>query len=94
MGRPQLHLASSSPRRREILDVLGISFSFQGVDIDDVEVSSATGPFGIRGVGEPPIIPTLATIANAVHSAAGIRLKELPMTPEVLFWALRAPEHS
>lgn len=59
-----------------------------------VEVNSATGPFGIRGVGEPPIIPTLATIANAVHSAAGIRLKELPITPEVLFWALRAPEHS
>ena len=54
-----------------------------------VEVRSATGPFGIRGVGEPPIIPTLATVANAIHSAAGIRLKALPMTPEALLRALR-----
>jgi len=57
-----------------------------------VEIRSATGPFGIRGVGEPPIIPTLATIANAVHSAVGVRLKELPMTPEALLRALRGIE--
>jgi len=54
-----------------------------------VEIRSATGPFGIRGVGEPPIIPTLATVANAIHSASGIRLTELPMTSEVLLRALR-----
>jgi CO/xanthine dehydrogenase Mo-binding subunit len=53
-----------------------------------VEENSATGPYGMRGVGEPPIIPCLAAIANAVHSAAGIRLKALPMTPEAVFWAL------
>jgi len=35
MDRPQLHLASSSPRRKEILSTLGISFSFAGVDIDE-----------------------------------------------------------
>lgn len=35
MGRTQLHLASSSPRRREILSALGIRFSFAGVDIDE-----------------------------------------------------------
>jgi CO/xanthine dehydrogenase Mo-binding subunit len=54
-----------------------------------VEVGSATGPFGIRGVGEPPIIPTLATMANAVHSAVGVRLTELPMTPEAIISSLR-----
>ena len=59
-----------------------------------VEVSSAAGPYGVRGVGEPPIVPTLATIANAIHSAAGVRLKELPMTPEAVFWALREQEKS
>jgi xanthine dehydrogenase molybdenum-binding subunit len=55
-----------------------------------VEVDSATGPFGIRGVGEPPIVPCLAVMANAIHSATGVRLKELPMNPEAVFWALRA----
>jgi CO/xanthine dehydrogenase Mo-binding subunit len=59
------------------------------IDTLVVEIPSATGPFGIRGVGEPPIIPTLATLANAIHSATGIRLKELPMTSEVLLKALK-----
>ncbi len=58
-----------------------------------VEIRSATGPFGIRGVGEPPIVPTLATIANAIHSAAGVRLKALPMTPEIILRALKDPGH-
>ncbi len=59
-----------------------------------VEVSSATGPFGIRGVGEPPIIPSLAAIANAIHSATGVRIKELPMNPEAVFRVLRVQEKS
>ena len=59
-----------------------------------VEVGSDGGPYGVRGVGEPPIVPTLATIANAIHSAVGIRLRELPMTPEAIFWALREQEKS
>ncbi|MBI3930583.1 MAG: xanthine dehydrogenase family protein molybdopterin-binding subunit, partial [Chloroflexi bacterium] len=59
-----------------------------------VEVGSAAGPYGVRGVGEPPIVPTLAAIANAIDNAVGIRLKELPITPEALFWALREQEKS
>jgi CO/xanthine dehydrogenase Mo-binding subunit len=54
-----------------------------------VEVRSDIEPLGVRGVGEPPMIPTLATIANAIHSATGVRLKELPMTPEVVFKAMQ-----
>jgi CO/xanthine dehydrogenase Mo-binding subunit len=57
-----------------------------------VEVSSGTAPFGVRGVGEPPIIPSMAAIANAIHSAAGVRLRELPMNPEAVYWALRSKE--
>jgi xanthine dehydrogenase molybdenum-binding subunit len=49
-----------------------------------VEVNSRAEPYGIRGAGEPPIVPTLAAIANAVHSAIGVRFKELPLTPEVV----------
>ena len=59
-----------------------------------VEVSSEKGPYGLRPIGEPPIIPSLATIANAIHNAVGVRLKELPMSPEALFWALRAQGES
>src|SRR5262249_1726387 len=47
-----------------------------------VEVPSPSGPFGARGVGEPPIVPAPAAIANAIQDAAGVRLTELPMTPE------------
>jgi CO/xanthine dehydrogenase Mo-binding subunit len=47
-----------------------------------VEVPSPAGPFGARGVGEPPIVPAPAALANAVADATGVRLTELPMTPE------------
>ena len=50
-----------------------------------VEVPSKSGPFGARGVGEPPVIPTVAAIANAVADATGVRLTQTPMTaPRVL----------
>jgi CO/xanthine dehydrogenase Mo-binding subunit len=45
-------------------------------------VPSPAGPFGARGVGEPPIIPAPAAIGNAIHDATGARLTELPMSPE------------
>jgi CO/xanthine dehydrogenase Mo-binding subunit len=48
------------------------------------EVSFEVSPYGIRGVGEPPLVPSLAAIANAIHSASGVRLEELPMTPEAI----------
>jgi len=47
-----------------------------------VEVPSPAGPFGARGVGEPPIVPAPAAIANAIEDATGVRLTELPLTPE------------
>ena len=53
-----------------------------------VEVEAPDGPFGAKGVGEPPITPTLATMANAVADAVGIRITELPMKPEKVVDAL------
>ena len=53
-----------------------------------VEVPSPAGPFGARGVGEPPIIPAPAAIANAIEDATGVRLTELPLTPERIALAL------
>src|SRR5207248_8896603 len=47
-----------------------------------VEVPSAIGPYGAKPVGEPPVIPGGAVIANAVAAATGARITELPLTPE------------
>ncbi|MFH1031746.1 MAG: xanthine dehydrogenase family protein molybdopterin-binding subunit [Chloroflexota bacterium] len=61
-------------------------------DVLLVEVPHSTSPFGIRGAGEPPLVPALATIANAIHSATGVMLKELPMNPEAVFRALHTED--
>jgi len=58
-----------------------------------VEVPSPSGPFGARGVGEPPIIPAPAAIANAIQDAIGARLTELPMSPERIALALVNGKH-
>jgi CO/xanthine dehydrogenase Mo-binding subunit len=47
-----------------------------------VESASKDGPFGAKGVGEPPIIPTAAAVANAVSNALGKRITKIPITPE------------
>ncbi len=54
-----------------------------------VEVPSELGPFGAKGVGEPPVVPVAAAIANAISDAVGVRVTELPMTPERVFAAMR-----
>jgi CO/xanthine dehydrogenase Mo-binding subunit len=43
----------------------------------------------VRGAGEPPIVPTLAAMANAVQSATGIRMTATPMTPEAVLKAIK-----
>ncbi len=53
-----------------------------------VEIPSDLGPFGAKGVGEPPVVPVGAAIANAVFDAVGARVARLPITPERLFSSL------
>jgi CO/xanthine dehydrogenase Mo-binding subunit len=55
------------------------------IDIPDL----AANPTGAKGAGEPPIIPTAEAIANAVADAIGVRIRELPITPEKVLDALR-----
>lgn len=55
-----------------------------------VEVPNPGHPFGVRGVGETPIVPPPATIANAIHRAVGVRMTELPMSPPKVWKALAA----
>lgn len=44
-----------------------------------VEVPSSLHPFGVRGVGEVPICPPIAAVANAISDAIGARIRETPM---------------
>ena len=46
-----------------------------------VEVPTPGHPLGIRGVGEVPIVPPPAAVANAIYHATGVRMTELPMSP-------------
>ncbi len=46
-------------------------------------------PYGLRGVGEMPIVPPAATIANALRRALGVRLTHMPMTPERVLAAIK-----
>jgi CO/xanthine dehydrogenase Mo-binding subunit len=64
----------------------------QSPDLDTrlVEVPSKLGPFGAKGVGEPPVIPGAAALANAIRDACGARLTELPITSERVQQALAA----
>jgi xanthine dehydrogenase YagR molybdenum-binding subunit len=67
-------------------DVPEIDASF--VDAVDVEANSV----GSKGLGEPPIIPPAAAIANAVADALGVRIYDLPMTPDRILGVLKESE--
>ena len=53
-----------------------------------VEVANPGHPYGVRGVGEIPIVPPMAAIANAIHDAIGVRMNVLPMSPGAVLEAI------
>ncbi len=58
------------------------------IDTVIVEVPNPRHPHGVRGVGEVPIVPPIAAIANAVHAATGLRLRHAPLSPPRVLEAL------
>jgi CO/xanthine dehydrogenase Mo-binding subunit len=58
------------------------------IDTVLVEVANPGHPYGVRGVGEVPIVPPAAAIANAIYRAIGVRMTELPMSPPRIVAAL------
>jgi CO/xanthine dehydrogenase Mo-binding subunit len=58
----------------------------------DVEVPNPRHPFGVRGVGELPIVPPMAAVANAIHAATRMRLRDLPMSPPKILAEIDAEE--
>ena len=59
------------------------------IDAILVEVPNPRHPYGVRGVGETPIVPPMAAIANAIERATGIRFTDLPISPPKVLKALR-----
>ena len=63
-------------------------------DVPDIkcivlESKSGKGPFGAKGIGEPGCVPTAPAIANAIYDAIGVRIHDLPITPEKIVAALK-----
>jgi CO/xanthine dehydrogenase Mo-binding subunit len=58
------------------------------IDTVMIEVPNPRHPFGAKGVGEVPIVPPLATVANAVSAAIGVRMSHLPLSPPKIRAAL------
>ncbi len=58
------------------------------IELKWVETNDPEGPFGAKGLGEAGIVPTAAAIGNAIHDAVGIRVRDLPITPEKVLAAL------
>ncbi len=60
------------------------------IDTIIIEIPNPRHPFGVRGIGETPIIPPMAAIANAVTNATSIRFEALPMSPPKVLAAIEA----
>jgi CO/xanthine dehydrogenase Mo-binding subunit len=88
--------ASGAVQNANLLDYrLPSSLDVPYIAANVVEVPSGDHPYGIRAVGQVPIVPPAAALANAVYRAIGVRLQELPMTSERLYLAMKGaqPDH-
>lgn len=59
------------------------------IEIECIETHDPEGPFGAKGVGEPGLVATAPAVANAVYDAVGVRITDLPITPEKVLAALK-----
>jgi CO/xanthine dehydrogenase Mo-binding subunit len=60
------------------------------IDIEFIETNDTFGPFGAKGVAEPGLVPTAPAISNAIYNAVGVRIRDLPITPEKILKALKS----
>lgn len=59
------------------------------VEVILVETNDPEGPYGAKECGEGPLLPILPAVANAIHDAVGVRMRELPMTPDIVWKAMQ-----
>ncbi len=94
-------LSEEIPLLRGVMRVAGLSQYLIPTALDMaevvpliVEIPDPTGPFGAKGAGEPAAIPTAPAIVNAIYDAVGVRITELPATPEKILRGLRQKEEA
>jgi CO/xanthine dehydrogenase Mo-binding subunit len=72
--------------------ILPTSLDVPRVNSIIIEDHDPIGPLGVKGVGEPAMVPTIPAIMNAIYDAVGVRITNLPATPEKVLMAIRAKE--
>jgi CO/xanthine dehydrogenase Mo-binding subunit len=83
--------ADGRVRNASMLDFrMPTALDVPAIDCVIIETPVPGVPYGLRGVGEMPIVPVAAAVANAVRRAIGVRLTKMPMTPERIVGALAA----
>ncbi len=65
-----------------------ISLDLPMIDTVIVEIANPAHPYGLRGVGEVPLVPPLAAVSNAVYDAIGVRIDSLPISPDKVLEAV------
>jgi CO/xanthine dehydrogenase Mo-binding subunit len=82
--------SDGTPQTQGFLDYkIPSSLDLPEVEAVIVEVPDAEGPFGARGIGEPPILAFAPAVANAIYDAVGVRITSLPITAEKVWQALK-----
>lgn len=64
------------------------ALDFAPTQVIILESGTGVGPFGAKGIGEPSLTPAAAAVANAVADAIGVRIHDLPLTPEKVLMAV------
>jgi CO/xanthine dehydrogenase Mo-binding subunit len=72
--------------------ILPTSLDVPRVNSIIIEDPDPLGPLGVKGIGEPAMVPTIPAIMNAIYDAVGVRIQHLPATPEKVLMAIRAKE--
>jgi len=72
--------------------ILPTSLDVPRVNSIIIEDPDPLGPLGVKGIGEPAMVPTIPAIMNAIYDAVGVRITALPATPEIVLMAIREKE--
>jgi CO/xanthine dehydrogenase Mo-binding subunit len=72
--------------------ILPTSLDVPRVNSIIIEDPDPIGPLGVKGIGEPAMVPTIPAVMNAIYDAVGVRIFDLPATPEKVLMAIRARE--
>lgn len=86
-----LALQAGIPHNASFLDYrLASTLDVPTVEVELIESHEPTGPYGLKGVGTPAMTPILPAICNAIRSATGYRVTDVPIFPETIWSAMAA----